>query len=313
MHTPVLLKETLEWLDLSERKQIFDGTVGFGGHTIAILEADKQTKVLGADLDQTSLEKLKELLVQKGLDQRCKLVQGNYRDIDNLINENDFLPDGILVDLGFSSFQLDNAQRGFSFQSEGPLDMRYDLSAQLTAEEVVNRYQEQDLQKIFSEYGEEKFFRRIARKIIESRKEKAIKTTAELADTIRLAIPAPIRFKAADNIRRIFQAIRIEVNGELDNLKEFLPKALSVLKPGGRLLVISFHSLEDRIVKEFFVKEAKGCVCPPEFPECICGHTKNLRILTRKPIVAQEEESIKNPRSKPAKLRVAEKIVPNKN
>ena len=215
--------------------------------------------------------------------------------------------DGILLDLGFSSAQLDNAKRGFSFQEEGPLDMRYNPSNPMSAERVVNEFTSTELVEIMEEFGEEKFAKRIAAVIVAERKIKPIKTTLELAQIVRKAIPAPVRFKANDNIRRVFQAIRIEVNQELENLRFFLAKALNLLNPGGRLAVISFHSLEDRIVKEFFQKQAKDCICPPEFPICICDKTSVIRILTRKPITASQTEQMNNPRSKSAKLRVAEK------
>ncbi len=307
-HVPVLLQETLDYLNASLGGKFIDGTVGGGGHTGAILAANAKSKVLGIDLDQTSLEKLKNEFSQKGLSQRVILVSGNYRDLKQLAAENEFSPvDGILLDLGFSSSQVDNNARGFSFQTDGPLDMRYDLESERTAGDILNRYPERDLTRIFKEFGEEKLAKKIAFSIIKARKIAPLQTTMQLAEIIRLSVPLPVRFRWQENARRIFQAIRIEVNRELENLKRALPDALEILKPGGRLVIISFHSLEDRIVKEFFNQEAKDCVCPPEFPTCVCDKVPTVKILTRKPIEAGEEEIKTNSRSKSAKLRAAEK------
>lgn len=309
MHIPVLLQEVLNYLNISNGKKFVDGTAGDGGHIFGIADAQPKAKILGIDLDQASLDNLKKEVIQKGLGQRIKLVQGNYKDIDKILIDPDFAPvDGILLDLGFSSFQLDDPARGLSFQTDGPLDMRYDQRAHLSAEVVVNSYQSKELERVISEYGEEKFTRRIASNIILRRREEPIRTTAQLAEIVRQSLPGAMRHKANDSIRRVFQAVRIEVNSELDNLKEFLPKALDLLAPKGRLVIISFHSLEDRIVKEFFNEQAKDCICPPEFPTCICDKVSTVRILTRKPVVANEEEVANNSRSKSAKLRAAEKI-----
>ncbi|OGE79914.1 MAG: 16S rRNA (cytosine(1402)-N(4))-methyltransferase [Candidatus Doudnabacteria bacterium RIFCSPHIGHO2_01_FULL_45_18] len=308
-HVPVLLNEVLAYLNVAQGKKFIDATVGNGGHSLAIAQSSSHAKILGIDLDQASLDNLQSQVVQKGLDQRIKLVQGNYKDIDKIQDQTGFgLADGILLDLGFSSVQLADPTRGFSFQEEAPLDMRYDQNARLTALEVVSQYHPKELEQVLSEYGEEKFARRIASEIIRRRKTTPVKTTLQLGDAIRAAVPAALRFKANDNIRRVFQAIRIEVNHELNNLKEFLLKALDLLSLNGRLVVISFHSLEDRIVKEFLNVQAKDCVCPPEFPTCVCDKASRIRILTRKPVVAGSEELLANPRSKPAKLRACEKI-----
>lgn len=308
-HIPVLLKETIEYLNVSKGKKFVDATVGSGGHTREILKANPSARVLGIDLDQASLDKLKVELVQEGLSQRVKLVHGNYRNIESIVEQVGWEKvDGIILDLGFSSLQLDDPARGFSFQQKAVLDMRFDQSASLTAQEVVNRYQPKDLEKVLFKFGEEKFARKITSAIVAERKLGPIQTTSQLAEIVRLAIPAPIRFKSKDNIRRVFQAIRIEVNAELENLKIGLPKMLQLLNENGRLAVISFHSLEDRIVKNFFVEESKGCVCPVEFPTCVCDKVSSLRILTRKPIIATQEEIALNPRSKSAKLRAVEKV-----
>lgn len=309
MHLPVLLQEVLEYLDVRHGQNFIDCTVGGGGHTKAILNTNPNAKVLGIDLDQTSLDKLKTEFIQAGLTQRSILVSGNYRDLDQFAADNDFQPvDGILMDLGFSSLQLDDPQRGLTFQADGPLDMRYSETGKLSAHDVVNQYDLKRLTEVIQDYGEERFAHKIAGKILQTRQSEEIKTTTQLAEIIKQALPASIRFKANDNIRRVFQAIRIEVNQELDNLKAALPKALELLKPEGRLVVISFHSLEDRIVKEFFAGCAKDCVCPPEFPTCVCDKASTLRILTRKPVVATAEEILNNPRSKPAKLRAGQKL-----
>jgi 16S rRNA (cytosine1402-N4)-methyltransferase len=308
-HVPVLLSEVLEYLNVKKGGKFVDGTVGGGGHLRAILKANAQNEILGIDLDQASLYKLKQELVEEGLDQKVKLIHGSYANINKILSEAGFGPvDGILLDLGFSSLQLDDHTRGFSFATDGPLDMRYNRDAQLSATSVVNQYGPQDLERVISEYGEERFARRIAGKIVETRKSEPITTTKQLFEIIRTSLPLPVRFKASDHIRRVFQAIRIEVNQELMNLSEVLPKMLRLLNPGGRIVIISFHSLEDRIVKEFFVTEAKDCVCPPEFPTCVCDKASTIRILTRKPITASIEEIAMNPRSKSAKLRAAEKL-----
>ncbi|MEO8065769.1 MAG: 16S rRNA (cytosine(1402)-N(4))-methyltransferase RsmH [Candidatus Doudnabacteria bacterium] len=308
-HIPVLVKEALYYLNLEKGLKFIDGTAGSGGHIFAAASLNPKAEILGIDLDQASMANLQIEVDQKSLSQRVKLAHGNYKDIDKIVTDLRFGPaDGILLDLGFSSIQLDDQSRGFSFQTDSPLDMRYDRDAKLTAAEVVGRYHQKELETLIRQYGEEKFYRRIAASIIRERKLKPIETSGQLAEAIGKAVPAPVRYKADDSVRRVFQAIRIEVNDELENLKQFLPKALNMLNPGGRLVIISFQSLEDRIVKEFFRDQAKDCVCPPQFPTCICDKVSELRILTRKPVTASEEEILNNPRSKPAKLRAAEKL-----
>jgi len=292
MHVPVLLDEVIENLNAKKGGKFVDATAASRGHTNAILAANSQNEVLAIDLDPTD----------------STVVFGNYKNIDKLLEAKGWEKvDGILVDLGFSSLQLDQPERGLKFAALGPLDMRYDKNQTLTAGEVVMRYHPKDLERVIKEFGEEHLSHKIVEKIVAARKLKPIQTTTELAQIIRSAVPLPVRFKADNNIRRTFQAIRIEVNHELENLKQALPKMLDALNPKGRLAVISFHSLEDRIVKKFFAKESKDCVCPPEFPTCICDKTSSLRIITRKPITPSEQEILNNPRSKSAKLRVAEK------
>ena len=294
------MQEALEYLNVSDKPQKFiDCTFGGGGHSTQILKKNSRARVLGIDLDP-SVDFQSDRLV---------LVHGNYSDIYKIAAKNDFLrSSGVLMDLGFSSYQIDEAARGFSFQKSGPLDMRYDTAAKLTAHEVVNKYPEEKLRKIIKEYGEEKFDFRIASEIARQRSIGPIENTQVLLAVITKALPAPYKHKAADSARRVFQALRIEVNSELENLTKALPEVLRVLGAQGRLVIITFHSLEDRIVKKFFVDSAKDCVCPPEFPTCICKKASKLRILTRKPVTASEEESATNPRSKSAKLRAVEII-----
>jgi 16S rRNA (cytosine1402-N4)-methyltransferase len=245
------------------------------------------------------------------------LVQGNFSHIDHIVRNHKFpAPDGIVADLGLSSYELDQAGRGISFQKKEPLDMRFDQPGNtVDAKFILNNYGEKKLRDIFEKYGEEKFSRQIARKIVGSRQQTAdsrhhapIHYTTDLYQIIVDALPKPVKHKADDSARRIFQALRIEVNHELQNLEEFLPKAFDLLSPGGRLVVVSFHSLEDRIVKQFFVGLTKGCVCPIDFPQCVCGKNPQGKILTKKVIVASDQELKDNPRSKPAKLRAIMKI-----
>ena len=306
-HIPVLLKEVLEFLPPGDR--FIDGTAGDGGYIKSILAKRPSSKVLGIDLDQTSLDKLKNELVAGNLHQRCILVQGNYKNVKYISQEENFQPvAGVILDLGFSSTQLDDPARGLSFQQDGPLDMRFDPSQKKTAEEIVSQYSPEALAKIFRDYGEEKHGFKIALGIVRARQKEKIRSTKKLFELIQETLPKPVVYKAADYARRIFQALRIEVNDELNNLKKVLPDILEILAPGGRMLVISFHSLEDRIVKEFIVEAAKGCICPPDFPQCVCGKNPLLKIISKKPIRATTEEISENPRSKPAKLRVAQKV-----
>lgn len=307
-HIPVLLQEVLEGIKASLGERFIDGTAGSGGYILKILEINKKAKVLGIDLDQASLEKLKQTLVQRNLAQRCELRKGSFANLKQIAEEAEIASvSGIILDLGFSSVQLEDPARGFSFQTEGPLDMRYDVSQQRTATEVVNKYSLSELIRVIKDYGEEKFSKKIAAAIVDGRKISPIAGTSTLGSIIVRAIPANVRHKAQDSVRRVFQAIRIEVNQELNNLRSALPQALDILEKNGRLAVISFHSLEDRIVKNFFREASRGCICPPDFPQCVCNKESLAREITRKPITASLEEMSVNPRSKPAKLRVLEK------
>jgi 16S rRNA (cytosine1402-N4)-methyltransferase len=282
MHIPVLLKEIIDHLPADGQKFI-DGTTGDGGYIREILRLNPDAKILGLDLDQTTLGKLERKFAQDGLSQRVTLVHSNFSQIKHVATEYGFNPaSAVILDLGFSSTQLEDPLRGLTFQKLGPLDMRYNLDNPKTAADIVNSYSREELTEIFQDYGEEKFSAKIAAKIVRFRQTNKILDTKTLYDLIAQSLPKPVAYKAADSVRRIFQALRIEVNDELNNLRKTLPAILEILEPGGRMLVVSFHSLEDRIVKEFFVNEAKDCVCPPDFPTCVCGKNPQLRILTKK-------------------------------
>jgi len=280
--------------------------LGAGGHTIEILKRTApKGKVLGIDLDPRAIKIAKSRI---GNADRLVAVQGNYKDLENIVLQKDFKNiSGILIDLGFSSMEIADPKKGFSFQIDAPLDMRYGEEGE-TAADILNRSREEELERIFKEYGEEKFSGRIARIICEIRKNNPIDTTFKLVDAIAEVVPKKFQFGRVHFATKVFQALRIAVNHELENLTEVLPQAVRVLPPGGRLAIISFHSLEDRIVKQFFKKESSGCTCPKDFPVCQCGHKAILKILNKKPIVPSEEEATQNPRSRSAKLRAAEKL-----
>ncbi|MDR3643198.1 MAG: 16S rRNA (cytosine(1402)-N(4))-methyltransferase RsmH [Candidatus Doudnabacteria bacterium] len=308
-HTPVLLNEILAFLDARPGQNIVDATLGGGGYTSEILnKVGSGGKILAIDLDQDAVENYKLQITNYKFKDQIIVAQGNFAQIDKIISHHKFpAPDGIVADLGLSSYELEH--RGISFKTDQPLDMRFDLSQPETAKFILNNYDEQRLRKVFEDYGEEKFSRQIARRVVGLRaKGEVIKHTADLYQLIVEALPKPVKHKADDSARRIFQALRIEVNHELENLKDFLPKAFDLLAPGGRLAVVSFHSLEDRIVKQYFVGLTKGCVCPPEFPQCLCGKNPKAKILTKKPITASAEELKKNSRAQPAKLRAIVKF-----
>ena len=305
-HIPVLKNETIELLNVREGKIYVDGTLGGAGHSKAILEKAKIKKLIGIDQDEIALFAAKENLKDF---QNVAFVHNNFRNIDEVLDEQKIdKVDGILVDIGVSSHQIDEADRGFSFRYDAKLDMRMDKSQSFSAYELVNSYSEEELIRVIRDYGEEKFAKSIARHIIKAREEKPITTTKELENIVLSSVP---RYRGQDgksNVQRTFQAIRIEVNGELDALSEFLDKAIDRLNPAGRLAVISFHSLEDRIVKQKFKELATGCICPPDFPICVCGHKASVKIITKHPVEASEEELKQNSRSSCAKLRVIEKI-----
>ncbi len=307
-HIPVLLTEVLGLINPKPGESFIYATLGGGGYSRSILERIGSTgKVLAIDMDQDAIDNAK---TQNPNTKNLILHHGNFKDIDKIVDHHKFENiSGIVADLGLSSYELDQAGRGISFQKKEPLDMRFDQSQKETAAFILNNYDEKRLLNIFREFGEEKFSKQIARKIQETRdKRQEIRYTTDLYQIIVDALPKPVKHKADDSARRIFQALRIAVNHELDNLSEFLPKAFNLLNSGGRLAIVSFHSLEDRIVKQFFASLAKGCVCPIDFPKCLCGKNPKGQILTKKPITATQEELDINPRAKPAKLRVLLKI-----
>ena len=306
-HISVLLEESVKALDIKEDGVYVDGTLGGGGHSYRILAQCPKTALIGIDRDPEAIEAAKKRLNE--FSGRVTFVNRNFSEIKDILNELgiEFI-NGAVLDLGVSSYQLDNAGRGFSYMNNAPLDMRMNRSDDLSAYDVINRYSLDELTRIFFEYGEEKWSRRIADFIVREREKKPIETTFELVDIIKAAIPKKARLDGGHPAKRIFQAVRIEVNGELRILEDAIKDFIDVLAPGGRLAVITFHSLEDRIVKQTFAALAKGCTCPKEFPVCVCGKKPQIRLLTRKPIEPGKEEIENNSRSKSAKLRVAEKL-----
>lgn len=300
VHKSVLFDEAIKALDLNENKIIVDGTAGGGGHSGEIAKTAK--RVISIDQDPDAIAVLNERLGDK---KNVTIVHDNYSNIKNIISNLDIEKiDGLLLDLGVSSFQLDTAERGFSFHKDAPLDMRMSKSG-LSAYDVVNNYDERQLADIIYRYGEEKFSRRIAANIVKARAEKPIETTFELVDIIKSSMPQKA-MRDAHPARRTFQAIRIEVNAELDVLKSTLEDAFDILAPGGRIAIITFHSLEDRIVKEQFAKWCQGCTCPKEFPVCVCG--KKPKGKTFKSISPSKEELEENPRARSSRLRIFEKF-----
>ena len=304
-HIPVLLQECIDGLKIKENGIYVDGTLGGAGHSKKILEELSSDGILiGIDRDTEALNSAKEALKDY---QNVKYVHGNHDDIKNILQDLGIEKvDGILLDLGVSSYQLDEATRGFSYMQDAPLDMRMDKTSKLTAEYVVNNYTEEQLSKIIFDYSEEKFSRNIARKICEYRKNKKIETTKELTEIIENAIPGFAR-KEGHPAKRTFQAIRIEVNDEIKPLYNTVKNCIDVLKPSGRLCIITFHSLEDRAVKEAYVDAQGKCTCPPRLPYCVCGYKSLGKIITKKPILPTKEEMIENSRAKSAKLRIFEK------
>jgi 16S rRNA (cytosine1402-N4)-methyltransferase len=305
-HKPVLVAEVVGFLApaLDPGGTFVDTTLGRGGHARAILEAADRARLVGIDRDAVALEESRANLAEFA--DRSRFVRGDFQEIASLLERLGHAQvRGVLFDLGVSSPQLDDAERGFGYRTEGPLDMRMDLDQRLTAGDVVNTYPVPQLTSVIRRFGEERFASRIARSIERAR---PIATTTELAEIVKDAIPAATRRTGPHPARRTFQAIRIEVNGELTALENALPAALEFLEPGGRVAVISYHSLEDRIVKRFFNEEARGCTCPPEFPVCRCDAHARVRVLTRRPIRPPEDEIQHNPRASSAKLRVAERL-----
>lgn len=307
-HTPVLARETVAFLAPRDTEVYVDGTVGLGGHAAAILEASAPSgRLIGIDLDTDALTIAKEKL--RGYRERCTLIKGSFANLkEHLASHSVPRVDGVLLDLGVSSLQLGTPSRGFSFSQAGNLDMRMDVNQSLSAAEVVNNYREDDLADIFARYGEERWSKRIARQIGKARKFQRITTTLQLADIVRRAVPGKTNRGRIHPATRVFQALRIYVNDELQNLDTGLNAAVASLKPGGRVCVVSFHSLEDRIVKQRFRTLSRLCICPPNIPKCVCQQIPSLEILTKRPMTPTPEEVERNPRSRSAKLRVAVKI-----
>ena len=307
-HIPVLLSECIEGLDIKPDGIYCDGTAGGAGHSREIAKRLTTGRLISVDRDPEAVAVATERLA--GLP--AQVVRGNYSELDEIFARLGISgADGILMDLGVSSYQLDNAERGFSYHTDAPLDMRMS-SEGLSARDVVNGYDERALAKIIFEYGEEKFSRNIAKKIVQARQEKPIETTLELAEVIKSAVPQKVR-REKNPCKKTFQAIRIEVNAELEHLSTALDKAFDLLNVGGRLCIITFHSLEDRLVKQRFKTFCTGCTCPPDFPVCVCGKTPRGRLVTRKPIEPTAEENEENKRAHSAKLRIIEKIKEDKD
>ena len=307
-HRPVMLEQCVKGLDIRPDGIYVDGTLGGGGHSAAICRSlDERGALIGIDRDRDALnvssERLKEYKCQK------YFVQSNYSDIKQVLNELKIEKvDGALLDLGVSSFQLDNPQRGFSYMNDAPLDMRMSQDDDFTAYDIVNDYDRNELIRVIGKYGEERWASRIADFIVKVRLDKPIESTYELVDVIKQAIPASARRTGPHPAKRPFQAIRIEVNDELSQLERAVEEFCDILAPGGRLCIITFHSLEDRIVKEIFSRRANPCTCPREFPICVCGKKADIKKITGKPFVPDAEETEENPRARSAKLRIAEKI-----
>jgi 16S rRNA (cytosine1402-N4)-methyltransferase len=303
-HQPVLLAEVLDGLALKPGALVIDGTLGAGGHAEAMLEATAPTgHLLGIDRDGSALETAKTRLARFA--GRLQVWHGSYADMGQAAAETGFeAVDAVLLDLGLSSLQLDDPRRGFAFRYDAPLDMRFDRRTPQTAADLVNDLPEEELAELIRDYGEERYARRIARAIVSAR---PLHSTSALQEVIARAVP-PARHERIHPATRTFQALRIAVNDELGMLERGLPQAVDLLKPGGRLAVISFHSLEDRIVKQFVRREAADCICPPEQPVCTCDHQARLRPVSRKPVTADAAEVARNPRARSAKLRVAERL-----
>ena len=306
-HVSVLLEECLDGLNIKPDGIYVDGTLGGAGHSSRIAARLTTGRLIGIDRDPVALKAAGERLAP--WKDRVTLVHANFCEVRQVLDDLGIEGvDGILLDLGVSSPQLDEAERGFSYMADAPLDMRMDGGAALSAHAVVNTWSQDELKRILYEYGEERYAPQIAAAICRRRAEKAIETTLELTDIIRSAMPAAALREKQHPAKRSFQAIRIAVNDELGAVETVMDTAASCLNPGGRLAIITFHSLEDRIVKNGMAKDAKGCICPPKFPVCVCGNKPKVKLITRKPITSSDEELERNPRARSAKLRVCEKL-----
>ena len=305
-HKSVLLNETIDGLNIKPDGIYVDGTLGGGGHAYEVCRRlGEKGSIVGIDQDAAAIEAASARL--KDFGEKVTIVRSNYCDMKSKLHELGIdKVDGIVLDLGVSSYQLDTAERGFSYREDAPLDMRMDTRQKMTARGIVNDYTEADLYRVIRDYGEDKFAKNIAKHIVQARAVKPVETTAELSEIIRASIPMKFQKKSGHPAKRTFQAIRIELNRELDVLRDSLDDMIDLLNPGGRLCIITFHSLEDRIVKSAFRKNENPCTCPPDFPVCVCGKKSKGSIITKKPILPSEEELEYNSRSKSAKLRIFE-------
>ena len=307
-HKSVLLEETIDSLNIKPDGIYVDGTLGGGGHASQVCQRlNSQGRLIGIDQDGAAILAASQRL--KEYEDKVLIVRSNYQEIKQVLKELGIQKaDGIYLDLGVSSYQFDTAERGFSYRADAPLDMRMDLRRTETAADIVNEYSEMDLYHIIRDYGEEKFAKNIAKHVVKARQEKRIETTGELVEIIKAAIPMKMRAVGGHPAKKTFQALRIEVNHELEVLENSIDTMIELLNQGGRLCIITFHSLEDRIVKQRFRENDNPCVCPPDFPACVCGRTSKGKVITRKPIIPTERETEENKRSKSSKLRVFERV-----
>lgn len=310
-HKSVLLEETINSLNIKPDGIYVDGTLGGAGHAAKVIERlSGNGRFIGIDQDEDALCAAKDKLSRYNDKVRIDIVKSNYKDMINILKSlNIEKVDGILLDIGVSSYQIDTVERGFTYKEDGPLDMRMDKSSSFSAKNVVNEYSEMELFRIIRDYGEDKFAKNIAKHIVQKRAEKPFETTGELIEAIKAAIPAKIRANGGHPAKKTFQAIRIEVNKELEVLENSIDEMIDALADGGRLSIITFHSLEDRIVKNKFRENENPCICPPNFPVCVCGRKSKGIVITRKPIVPSDEEISENKRSKSSKLRVFERRI----
>ena len=305
-HKSVMLNEVIDNLKIKPNGVYVDCTAGGGGHSFEVLQKLQDGRLIAIDKDIDAINECKRKF---GNNNKITLVKDDFHNYKTILqNLSIEKVDGILIDLGVSSFQIDTVERGFSYRFDAPLDMRMNREQGLSAYQVVNTYDEQELAEIFFKYGEETFSRKIAKKIVEYRNDKPIETTLELVNVVESVLPAKIKFEKGHSCKKVFQAIRIEVNGEIEGLKQTIIDMINSLNSSGRICILTFHSLEDRIVKEVFRELATDCICPKELPICVCNHHRTIDIITKKPIIATEEELKQNSRSASAKLRVAQKV-----
>ena len=306
-HVSVLLKETIDGLNINPDGIYVDGTLGGGGHAYEVCKhLSSKGRLIGIVQDSEALEAARERLSE--FEDKVTMVRSNYCEIDTILKDLDIdKVDGIVLDLGVSSYQLDNLERGFSYKADAPLDMRMDTRQMITASDVVNNYSENELYRIIRDYGEDRFAKNIAKHIVMARKKKPLTTTGELSEIVKKSIPMKFQAKGGHPAKKTFQAIRIEVNNELKVLKDSIDTMIEHLNLGGRICIITFHSLEDRIVKTKFRENENPCICPPDFPVCVCGKVSKGKVITRKPIIPSEEEIVNNKRAKSSKLRIFER------